>query len=53
MSNVIDLEYFRLKKYISRERSSLDEEITKRIQSIRDRLRRIEETLKELKGEAV
>jgi hypothetical protein len=53
MSNVIDLEYFRLKKDISRERSPVDEEITERIQSIRNRLKSIEDTLRKLKGEVL
>ncbi len=53
MSNVINLEFFKLKKDISRERSPLDEETTKKIQSLRDRLKHIEDMLKELKGETV
>jgi hypothetical protein len=53
MSNVIDLEYFRLKKDISRERSPVDEAMVKKIHSIRTRLKHIEDTLKELKGETL
>jgi hypothetical protein len=53
MSNIIDLEYFKLKKDISRDRSPIDEAIVKKIYSIKIRLKRIEDTLKQLKGETV
>jgi hypothetical protein len=51
MSNLIDFEFYKLKKDISRSRDPIDEATLKKLQNVRESIVRINRLIEEFKGD--